>query len=111
MTARWVPRVRAIVALALFALASGAAQVADGLIYHRRPAPIPVTRVNTTDRTHAASCNLDQQLATPPPVSSPDDVGRLEPPIREAVPQPPVETPRTRVRPGSISSRAPPALA
>ncbi len=46
MTARRVSRVRAIVALALFALASGAPQVADGLLYHRRPEPIPITRIN-----------------------------------------------------------------
>jgi len=111
MTARRVPRLRAIAALALFALASGAAQVADGLVYHRRPEPVPITRINAGDHCHAESCDLDERLATPPPVSTPDDVGRLEPPVREAEPQPPAETPRTRVRPGSISSRAPPAVA
>ncbi len=104
-------RLRAAIALAVFAMASGAPQLADALVYHRKPEPAPITRMNAGDHCHAESCDLDEKLATPPPVSPPEDGGRLMSPVRAArLPAPP-DAPRTRAPSGPIGSRAPPRSA
>jgi hypothetical protein len=111
MLSRRVTRLRASIAVAIFAMASGAPQLADGLVYHRKPEPVPITRINAGDHCHAESCDLDEKLATPPPASPPEDGGRLEPPIRAAGLPVPVDAPRTRAPSGPIGSRAPPTTA
>ena len=111
MLSRRVARIRAVLAVAIFAMASGAPQLADGLVYHRKPEPVPITRMNAGDHCHAESCDLDEKLATPPPASPPDDGGRLEPPVRAARQLMPVVVPRTRAPSGPIGSRAPPRTA
>ena len=80
MIARTSHRIRAIVALALFATSDGGAQLLDALVFHSRPERPDVARLNSGDHCHAERCELGAPIASPPPLTLAIGVGRLEPP-------------------------------
>ncbi|HEX3928319.1 MAG TPA: hypothetical protein VHW65_09990 [Gemmatimonadales bacterium] len=101
-------RVRSIVALALFALSGGGAQLADALVFHRGPPRADVERMNAGDHCHGESCDLGAPIVSPPPAFVPYHDGRFAPPTRALAAVAPADAPRPAIRARSLGSRAPP---
>lgn len=108
MTASVPHRIRAFVALALFATSSGGEQLLDGLLFHRQPARPEMVRVNAGDQCHAERCELGVRIVSPPPLPLAMGDGRFEPPSRRFVILAPANAPPSAVAAGPVGSRAPP---
>jgi hypothetical protein len=108
MIARASYRIRAVVALALFATSGGGAQLVDALLFHSRPERPDAVRVNAGDHCHAERCELGAPIVSPPPPALAMDAGRLEPLSHRTIALVPADAPRNAVVAGPLGSRAPP---
>jgi len=106
-TRRW-NRLRAFVALAIFATSGGGTQLLDALVFHRSPARPDVVRVNAPDRCHSENCELGSPIAISPPEHPRLAAPRIQPEHRVAPILAPQDAPRTPFVTGSLGSRAPP---
>ena len=108
MTTATRHRFRAFLALLLFGLGNGGAQLLDAVVFHGGPAHAEVNRVNSGDHCHAEQCDLGAPIVSPPPVDPPLVAGRFAPPTRLALVQVPSDAPRSAAPAGPLGSRAPP---
>ncbi|MGH7582129.1 MAG: hypothetical protein ACREL5_02755 [Gemmatimonadales bacterium] len=111
MKTGWGHRLRAVLALAIFATSVGGTQLLDALLFHRGPMRPDVVRISAPDRCHSENCELGAPMATSPPAQSRLAAPRFELPHRAAVALLPDDAPRAIAAPGPLGSRAPPALA
>ncbi|HEY4320786.1 MAG TPA: hypothetical protein VGM77_06340 [Gemmatimonadales bacterium] len=104
-----MPRLRALLAVALFIQGDGGAQLLDALVFHSRPATaINGPRVNNDDHCHSERCDLGAPIATPPPVSPAPSVHRVEAVVFQVAVVLPVDPPRSVPSNAPLGSRAPP---
>lgn len=108
MIARASYRIRAVVALALFATSGGGVQLVDALMFHSRPEHTDVVRLNAGDHCHAERCELGAPIVSPPPPAPAISDGRFEPLSHRGIALAPVDAPRSTVVAGPLGSRAPP---
>ena len=108
MVTRRSSRLRALLALTLFAQGDGAMQLADALVFHTRTAHIEVAHVSAGDRCHSERCELGAPYASPPPIIPPEAGDRFAAVYRRAEPVAPAAPPRTLLRASPLGSRAPP---
>lgn len=109
MSTRWLHRVRALLALAMFATSDGGEQLLDALLFHGRPAASQdIPRVNDVDHCHAEKCELGAPIASPPPASPPDLAGRFETISFRVAVVAPSDPPRSAIANAPLGSRAPP---
>ncbi|HEY3934330.1 MAG TPA: hypothetical protein VGL65_06885 [Gemmatimonadales bacterium] len=103
-------RIRALLALALFGMSEGGAQMLDAVVFHRHPvsAQSEIPRVNAPDHCHSEECDLGTPLAPPPPIAAPIAISQFVA-ITFRVPLPsPVDAPRCSLPNAPLGSRAPP---
>ena len=111
MVNRWSSRLRALLAVALFATSDGGAQLLDAVVFHSHPAQAGAegARLNAGDHCHAERCELGVPITSPPPITPPDVGDRFEPLYRRTVAVIPADAPRITVVTAPLGPRAPPA--